>query len=628
MPQTEKRILDHKMPAQLRLWQDHKKVKVIKEKNSVAIVKDQPDSTPGLISELLVRRRTRYRISVEAKATDNASVYVANGFGRLGPTVLIGSEGGWYSVAFNSLDCTKVRLGILFGPKSKTQSRIDVYRIIIEQIGEAEESLSWIPKMEPLVERTVHQCLQNLLASREIKKYSQAVADIESAQFRLLFIYHTMALARYRGQVSGKYKIVLQLTKAPPMKHFLRDQLFLVAIDEAVRAHDVRNLLLLIYSDGQEMVGKMPISSAIGVCKLLIENDDLEECKNILSEIKKTKSAVDRFKMLEIEIKLSAAAVSWDPIADPTEGWREILLKFRNTRIKVCGGTLSSEELQAYSLLESISEDRAAFMNIRFSESEKSSMFAGIIKALRERIGLSLIRLGDGEAYAVDVSLRKMDAKLEAQDNALREKVWWGKTLNNDVRNKIKHDVHTALLCADILGLPSIYRLIRDVPYKTQEFKNFAVNRGVLSVLRFAVNEVSSNCLFTEDRCNQILFSRSNIQSLAREANSVMWISCWDNSKLNLGSSIPQEWITIPGHTRVRSFSSFRDGEEFCDNYTSILKNSLDRFRPGMLVLVSAGILGKIFIQKAAARGAVALDIGAMADYFAGVKTRSIGELI
>ena len=44
---------------------------------------------------------------------------------------------------------------------------------------------------------------------------------------------------------------------------------------------------------------------------------------------------------------------------------------------------------------------------------------------------------------------------------------------------------------------------------------------------------------------------------------------------------------------------------------------------PGALFLVGAGLLGKIYCHWIRQRGGVALDIGAMADAFAGFNTRA-----
>jgi len=48
---------------------------------------------------------------------------------------------------------------------------------------------------------------------------------------------------------------------------------------------------------------------------------------------------------------------------------------------------------------------------------------------------------------------------------------------------------------------------------------------------------------------------------------------------------------------------------------------------PGRMVLVGAGYLGKWIVHQAKAAGGIALDIGSIADYWMGLKTRSYQDL-
>jgi hypothetical protein len=63
-------------------------------------------------------------------------------------------------------------------------------------------------------------------------------------------------------------------------------------------------------------------------------------------------------------------------------------------------------------------------------------------------------------------------------------------------------------------------------------------------------------------------------------------------------------------------------------SYPDVIGRVREVSAPGHLVLVGAGILGKVFVHEARQRGAVALDIGSMPDYFAGYKTRDVWDLI
>lgn len=628
MSKSGQDLIDHKFPDQIRFWRENKKIVLGKKNSSVVITNAQNSSTPGIMTDILVRPGTRYRVSVDGMATGRSTIYVGDQVGRIGPTVFLNPTRGWTCVEFNSLDCTKIRLGILFGPQTKKGNVIEVHQIKVKQISSEEYFFDGMPIKGSLTERGVHQYLQKTLADREIRKYEQFVNDIKCARFKIIHVYHQMALARYKGLVSGRYKKVYNIIEGLPKDHFIRNQLRLLAIDETIRANDINELVRLVKIDATNSIDRLPVVTIIGIAKLLIKEGLLDQCRMLLEKARGYLGIIDRFKILEIEVELKKRVGSWNPIVDPTFGWQDVLNEFQNYRIKEHGDLLLKEEKEAYSMLESIPESVSSFLNVRFSERERVKLLGRIQGALRSKESLSLMRLGDGEAYAMGVPEESRFRKMFEEDNCMRERTWWGKELSPEKRSKLQFNIRQAMLNANILGIPSIYRLIRDMPYEPREFFDLTVNRGLWQVLRFATMDMKNGAIFTEDRCHQILFTRDNLLRLSADADSVVWVSCWDSSRLNLGNSISQQWIEVPGHTRVKPVSGDSTIESLCDNYESILTESLNCFAPGALVLVSAGILGKVFIDEAARRGAVALDIGAMSDYFVGIKTRSIGEII
>ncbi len=87
--------------------------------------------------------------------------------------------------------------------------------------------------------------------------------------------------------------------------------------------------------------------------------------------------------------------------------------------------------------------------------------------------------------------------------------------------------------------------------------------------------------------------------------------------------------LTIPSHRRTCSHPAFVKAETslpFC--YEATLSEITSKIGRGDVVLVGAGIIGKLFIEEARRKGAVALDVGAMLDYFANAKTRSVADLL
>lgn len=83
-------------------------------------------------------------------------------------------------------------------------------------------------------------------------------------------------------------------------------------------------------------------------------------------------------------------------------------------------------------------------------------------------------------------------------------------------------------------------------------------------------------------------------------------------------------------HTKVCDavHNELKSQRPIFENYLEIAHHVEDMACPGVLVLVVAGFAGKVFLEYARKSGAVALDIGAMADYFANYKTRTVCDLV
>ena len=106
---------------------------------------------------------------------------------------------------------------------------------------------------------------------------------------------------------------------------------------------------------------------------------------------------------------------------------------------------------------------------------------------------------------------------------------------------------------------------------------------------------------------------------LAGIAESVVLVSSWPHLSSRFPSGTNIETIAVPPETaEIKVF----------DTYPAIVEQVRASSKPGTLVLVGAGIVGKIFAHEAKMRGAVALDVGSLLDYMVERKTRTIADLI
>src|SRR5690606_30396618 len=119
-------------------------------------------------------------------------------------------------------------------------------------------------------------------------------------------------------------------------------------------------------------------------------------------------------------------------------------------------------------------------------------------------------------------------------------------------------------------------------------------------------------------RVNVALFqSIDYILSLAEHAESIVLISSISSASLpeTLKSIKKLRLITVPTHHRTTGNGSYHTAERsFPYVYDNLAEDFILGVGPGTLVLVAAGVIGKIFIGQARERGAVALDIGGVVD--------------
>jgi hypothetical protein len=97
-----------------------------------------------------------------------------------------------------------------------------------------------------------------------------------------------------------------------------------------------------------------------------------------------------------------------------------------------------------------------------------------------------------------------------------------------------------------------------------------------------------------------------------------------DPAGITLFSDLTLKWLRVPGDKRF-SGAVLSTESHFHDYFDRILEYP---FEPGEVWVVAAGVLGKIYCDAIAQRGAVAVDVGAAMDLWAGrPDTRQPGRL-
>ncbi|EHK54132.1 hypothetical protein [Allomesorhizobium alhagi] len=256
---------------------------------------------------------------------------------------------------------------------------------------------------------------------------------------------------------------------------------------------------------------------------------------------------------------------------------------------------------------------RMELMNVRAYPSEAKHFWQMAQRALNERAPLSMIRLSDGEGY-----LFPDRNHFHQEDIANRERHWWGTELPTDLRSEIIREARQAIAEADVVGIPAIYRFIRDHSESSRSLGQSLQGRGLLEVLSGVGKIVSPSALITEDKVNVALFSDpATLLPLIESARKVTILSSVVPATLPsiFHNARRLETITIPTHYKTMLNESYsRSPQALPFLYRSILDKVDQIVMPGDLVLVAGGIIGKIFIGRARAKGAVALDLGHVVD--------------
>lgn len=245
--------------------------------------------------------------------------------------------------------------------------------------------------------------------------------------------------------------------------------------------------------------------------------------------------------------------------------------------------------------------------------------FVALVRArLAAKMPWSFIRAGDGESNAF--------ADVRETDAVEREHVWWGRPIAPEDRARLGRRVLEAMRDADALGIPTLERLLRDVRLERREYlSNGRAGRGLRRVMaaledgtlvdvgarqaRDAPLLTSAHLQHDLEKCN--LYGR-----LFEGLDDVIAVSC--HASLPFATNI----LIPPRHASLAAFGRTMGPKilpEVLDEVIAQLPGDL----AGRLVVVGAGYAGKVIIHEAKKRGAVALDLGSIFDYWAGAATRS-----
>jgi len=245
--------------------------------------------------------------------------------------------------------------------------------------------------------------------------------------------------------------------------------------------------------------------------------------------------------------------------------------------------------------------------------------------AISDRVPLSMIRLGDGEARFLALSdpwARGVISEYEAKCIvSVIWRNWFGQPIDAvdpvDLA-VLSREFTGALADADILGVSTAQRYERDT-----------FHRGYLALLERAVDKVMADrpgVSLTHAFANILLHRRSPFY--AELLSGLDFLGCISPHP-GLAARLAQyhgiaeyrEYL-VPGEARLPDAAQGRaQGPHFPDRFHAIMAE-LRVPRPGAVFLVAAGLLGKIYCHRIRQLGGIAIDVGSVVDAWMGFATR------
>lgn len=447
--------------------------------------------------------------------------------------------------------------------------------------------------------------------------------DPEFANFGQLFKRQLL-----EGNVSiGEWQGLLASVENKPVHTIVKRKIYSEVITKSLHDQNPKQAMEWLQKKNEKFGFQSgDIGFLQGILKLYLKEKNIDRTRSTMEWIhenfKNSKWASRiKLKLMEIFLELEGS----DKFDRPA--W-----KIAFERLEKFDLPLEEKEyfLKLKTIYEKLETRHRLLLDIRTSQKEQNEFLELIRSKLIDRVPFLFIRLGDGESYGFD--FKSDHASKGLADRHARERKWWGETLTDEIRQKLILRFQETLKDADVVGIPSLFRFIRDAfekptkLFSLQRLKPKNTLRGI-QVVMDAVDDAekmstySSKVWFIEHRSHQVMFTKEKIQDLGKHASKVIIVSNHEAAAIkNFFTGLSVHHIQIPKERLGKQSLPYK-----MDEIIAIVAGSVT---PGSLVLISAGFSGKYLLKVARDRGGVALDVGSMTDYWMGLKTRQVADIV
>lgn len=263
---------------------------------------------------------------------------------------------------------------------------------------------------------------------------------------------------------------------------------------------------------------------------------------------------------------------------------------------------LNKQQIEAWRL------DPAPFLQ----RPEEEDVVKKTINAIKNRTPLSLVRIGHCE-----VRFLGQEIFYGPSDLTKSCQIQWGDIPPSDFLNKVRNDIKNSISNAHIVGFK-----------KRNTLKSRSLNildNSVLTCLS-TLNLLKSNQIQCSPNIHFTLGEDKEFIEALKEAKRITIVT----SRSVLAEKLrrickPETQIKlhkVPGEARIDGASDIRARASRFVEIENILKSEVTT---GEVVLIGAGVAGKIYCEIARTKGAIGIDLGSTLDAWSGIDTRGNG---
>jgi hypothetical protein len=274
------------------------------------------------------------------------------------------------------------------------------------------------------------------------------------------------------------------------------------------------------------------------------------------------------------------------------------------------------------------------------------ALAARIDHALRTRSPFSFVRVGEGEGCFLSYQ-RYLDDRSRVNEvfgvcakDIFR--IWFARNIH-DTSPEERGAVHTlfwdALRAADVIGVPTVERVLFEHVHFIDEVARQGFSRGyvgVAEILRHLQDAQAQGLLaraaFTDCDIARPLYEwqdwnsalATTLPRLLRGRRDVTLVTCHAQLGPTLQRFLGLEQVRtlrIPPERGRVAGQDHLAGDHYNEHFAKVC--AALRSDPSSMVVVAAGFLGKAYCAVARQAGSVAVDIGSLADHWAGHDTRA-----